>query len=322
MKAITQNAYGGSETLEMGEADRPKPQKGEVLVRVHAAAIDRGTWHLMAGEPLVARLMFGLRKPRNPVPGRDLAGIVAEVGPEVDGWSVGDEVIGTANGSLAEYAVVPVTRLARKPANASFEEAAVLSVSGLTALQAVRDVGRVSEGDRVLVIGASGGVGAYAVQIAAARGAEVVAVASGAKAEWVRSLGAREVIDYARGAIDPSVGPFDVIIDIAGRRRISVLRRLLTPRGTLVIVGGEGGGKLLGGTERQLGAIMMSLFVKHRLTSMLAKESADDMAVLAAMVEAGSLQPTLDRTFALEETTKAMDYLTEGQVRGKIAVTI
>ncbi|MDY6810312.1 MAG: NAD(P)-dependent alcohol dehydrogenase [Actinomycetota bacterium] len=324
MRAITQVDYGNSDRLRLDEVERPVPGDAEVLVRVHAAGIDRGTWHLMTGKPYLSRLIFGLRRlrPRWSTPGRDLAGTIAEVGPDVQGWSVGDEVIGTADGSLAEFAVVPVKRLARKPAGVSFEEAAVLPVSGLTALQAVRDAGRVTSGNRVLVIGASGGVGSYAVQIAAAFGADVVAVASGRKAEWVRSLGAQQVIDYTRDDIGISTGPFDVIIDIAGNREVSDLRRLLSTRGTLVIVGGEGGGNLLGGIQRQLGAILLSPFVKHRLVGIIAKESGDDLAVLRSMVEAGTLRPTLDRTFALSEAAKAMDYLTEGQVRGKLAVSI
>lgn len=322
MRAMTQYEYGSSDCLRLGEVDRPVAKRDEVLVRVHAAGLDRGTWHLMTGTPYVARLGLGLRRPRWPVPGRDLAGVIAEVGPDVDAWSVGNEVIGTAGGSMAEYAVVPVKRLGRKPAGVSFEEAAVLPVSGLTALQAVRDAGRVTSGNRVLVIGASGGVGSYAVQIAAAFGADVVAVASGPKSEWVRSLGAAQVIDYTRDDIDASAGPFDVILDIAGNREVSALRRLLTPRGTLVIVGGEGGGNLLGGIQRQLGAMLLSPFAKHRLVGIIAKESADDLAVLRSMVEAGTLRPTLDRTFTLSEAAKAMDYLTEGQVRGKLAVSI
>ena len=239
MRAITQHRYGGTETLQLTEIEAPTPGPDEVLVRVRAAGVDRGTWHLMAGQPYAVRLAFGLRRPKFPVVGRDVAGVVDRVGADVTSFAIGDEVIGTADGSYADFAVVPVSRLARKPASLSFEEAATLPVSGATALQVVRRAG-VEAGDRVLVIGASGGVGSYAVQVAAARGAEVTGVASGAKADLVRSLGATDVIDHTREEIDASGRRWDVIIDLAGLRRLSLLRRCLAPDGTLVIAGGEG----------------------------------------------------------------------------------
>ena len=319
MRAITQHRYGGTETLQLTEIDTPTPGPGEVLVRVRAAGVDRGTWHLMAGRPYAVRLAFGLRRPKLPVVGRDVAGVVDRVGDGVTSFAIGDEVIGTADGSYADFAVVPVTRLALKPTSLSFEEAATLPISGGTALQAVRRAG-VEAGDRVLVIGASGGVGSYAVQVAAALGAEVTGVASGAKADLVRSLGATDVIDHTREEIDASGRRWDVIIDLAGLRRLSLLRRCLAPDGTLVIAGGEGGDRWLGGTHRQLGAMALSPFVRQRLTSLLSKETTADFATLADMADRGELRPVLERTYALEEAAKAIDHLVEGHVRGKIVV--
>lgn len=319
MRAITQHRYGGTETLQLTEIDTPTPGPGEVLVRVRAAGVDRGTWHLMVGRPYAVRLAFGLRRPKLPVVGRDVAGVVDRVGDGVTSFAIGDEVIGTADGSYADFAVVPVARLAGKPTSLSFEEAATLPISGGTALQAVRRAG-VEAGDRVLVIGASGGVGSYAVQVAAALGAEVTGVASGAKADLVRSLGATDVIDHTREEIDASGRRWDVIIDLAGLRPLSLLRRCLASGGTLVIAGGEGGDRWLGGTHRQLGAMALSPFVRQRLTSLLSKETAADFATLADMADRGELRPVLERTYALEEAAKAIDHLVDGHVRGKIVV--
>ncbi len=320
MRAIHQHRYGGSEQLTLTEAPNPTPGPHDVVVRVRAAGVDRGTWHLMAGHPYAVRLAFGLRRPKHPVPGRDVAGIVAEVGPRVSALAVGDEVIGTADGSFAELAVVPDSRVARKPASLSFVEAATLPVSGLTALQAVRDAGRIRPGDRVLVIGASGGVGSYAVQVAAAYGAEVTGVASGRKADLVRSLGATRVIDYNRKDLDDGAR-YDVVLDIAGLRPIRHLRQLLTDTGTLVIIGGEGGDRWLGGTHRQLAALALSPFVSQRLTALLSKENADDLDTLAQLVDEGRVRPVLDRTYALHEAAKAIDHVAAGHARGKVAVT-
>jgi NADPH:quinone reductase-like Zn-dependent oxidoreductase len=321
MKAVVQHRYGGSEQLEVREIATPVPDAGEVLIRVRAAGIDRGTWHLMTGLPLVMRLGFGLRGPKQPIPGRDLAGVVEAVGDDVDGFSPGDEVIGTADGSFAEYALAPATRLAHKPAGLTFEQAAVLPVSGLTAVQAVRKAG-VRPGHQVLIIGASGGVGSYAVQIAAASGAMVTGVCSGSKADFVRSLGADQVIDYARTEIDHDGRRYDVIIDIAGNRSISQLRRSLTPTGCLVVVGGENGGRWFGGIHRQLAGMILSPLVRHRLTAFLSSESSTDLTALADQVDRGQLRPVLDRTYTLDEAAKAIDHLAAGHTRGKIAITV
>ena len=219
MRAVVQTRYGGTDRLRLEDHPEPTPGPREVLVQVRAAGVDRGTWHLMTGRPYAARVAFGLRRPKSAVLGRDVAGVVAAVGEHVEDVSVGDEVIGTADGSFAELAVVPQARLARKPTSASFAEAAVLPISGVTALQALRDSGRLSPGQRVLVIGASGGVGSYAVQIATALGGEVTAVASSHKADLVRSLGASEVVDYATEEVDARGPRYDLILDLAGNRR-------------------------------------------------------------------------------------------------------
>lgn len=320
MRAIHQHRYGGSEQLALTEVPDPTRGPNDVIVRVHAAGVDRGTWHLMAGHPYAVRLAFGLRRPKCPIPGRDVAGVVVEVGSQVTGFGVGDEVIGTADGSFAELAVVPEGRTARKPATLSFEEAATVPVSGLTALQAVRDASGIRPGDRVLVIGASGGVGSFAVQIAVAYGAEVTGVASGGKADLVRSLGATRVIDYTREELEDGTR-YDVVLDIAGLRPIRQLRRLLTDTGTLVIVGGEGGDRWLGGTHRQLAALALSPFVRQRLTALMSKESAEDLHVLGQLVDDGRVRPTLERTFALHEAAKAIDHVATGHARGKVVVT-
>jgi NADPH:quinone reductase-like Zn-dependent oxidoreductase len=319
MQAIHQHRYGGSEQLTLTEVPTPVPGPHDVVVRVRAAGVDPGTWHLMAGHPNAVRLAFGLRRPKHPVPGRDVAGVVVEAGREVTAVAVGDEVIGTADGSFAELAVVPDSRVARKPTGLSFEEAATLPVSGLTAIQAVRDAARVQPGDRVLVIGASGGVGSYAVQIAIAYGAEVTGVASGSKADLVRSLGATRVIDYTREDLDDGTR-YDVVLDIAGRRPIRHLRRLLTDTGTLAIIGGEGGDRWLGGTHRHLAALALSPFVSQRLTALLSNENANDLDALARLVDQGRVHPALERTYALNEAAKAIDHVAAGHARGKVAV--
>ena len=319
MRAIHQQRYGGSEELTLTDVTAPVAGPHDVIVSVRAAGVDRGTWHLMTGHPYAIRLAFGLRRPKNPVPGRDVAGVVVEIGEQVTAVAVGDEVIGTADGSFAELAVVPQSRVAHKPVRLSFEEAAILPVSGLTALQAVRDAGRIRSGDRVLIIGASGGVGSYAVQIATAFGAEVTGVASGDKADLVRSLGAIRVIDYTREDLDDGTR-YDVVLDIAGLRPIRQLRRLLVDTGTLVIMGGEGGDRWLGGTHRQLAALALSAFVSQRLTALLSRENADDLHALAQLVDQGSVRPALERTYALHEAAKAIDHIASGHARGKVAV--
>ena len=322
MRAVVQDRYGDVDVLEVRDVEVPEPGKGEVLVRVHAAGIDRGTWHVMTGRPLVARLGLGVRRLRFPVPGRDLAGVVEAVGEGVTRFAVGDEVYGTANGSLAELTCAPEKRLATKPAGLSFVEAAAVPVSAQTALQGLRDIGRIEAGQSVLVVGASGGVGTYAVQLAKAFGAEVTAVCSTTKTDLMASLGADHVIDYEKADIDADGGRYDVVLDIGGNRKVSRLRKVLTRSGTLVIVGGEGGGRWLGGIQRQLGAAALSPFTRHRLAMFVARENAADLDALTELIDSGALRPAIDRTFPLDEAAKAIAYLTSGHVRGKVVVTV
>jgi NADPH:quinone reductase-like Zn-dependent oxidoreductase len=325
MKAIVQDVYGSADVLELRDIDRPPIGDDEVLVQVRAAGVDPGVWHLMTGEPYLVRAMgFGLRKPKVAVRGRDLAGVVAAVGARVTRLRPGDEVYGTCeNGSFAEYAAAPQQRLASKPANVSFEQAAVAPISGMTALQGVRDCARVQPGQQVMVIGAAGGVGSFAVQIAKAFGARVTGVCSTAKADLVRSLGAEDVIDYTHDEIDCNAARYDVVIDTAGNRPLSLLRRAMTPHGTLVLVGGEhGGGPVLGGFDRQLRAPLVSMFVGQRLRGLVAKERVEDLEALTRLLESRAVTPVIDRTYALVDAPDAIRYLAEGHAAGKVVITV
>jgi NADPH:quinone reductase-like Zn-dependent oxidoreductase len=293
----------------------------EVLVRVHAAGIDRGTWHLMTGTPYAVRLVTGLRRPRQPIAGLDLAGTVEAIGAAVTRFSPGDEVYGIGSGSFAEYAIAKQDKLAAKPEALTFTQAATLPVSAITALQAVTDIAGVEAGQRVLVTGASGGVGSYAVQIAAAAGAEVTAVCSAAKADLVTALGAVHVLDYARDDLTATGVRYDVIIDIAGNTSLRRLRRALTPTGTAVLVGGEDAGRLTG-MGRQLRALVVSLVSRQRLTLRVPKESAADLERLTALVESGRITPSVGAAYPLDDAAQAMRDLVAGRARGKIAITV
>ncbi|MEV4515567.1 NAD(P)-dependent alcohol dehydrogenase [Dactylosporangium sp. NPDC049525] len=322
MRAIVQDRYGSADKLRLACVDRPESAAGQVLLRVHAAGLDRGTWHLMTGRPYLLRLVCGLRGPKRRVPGRDVAGTVIALGADVTGFAVGDHVYGISEGSFAEYAVARADKLARMPANATFAQAAAVPVSALIALRALRDVGRVQAGQRVLVTGASGGVGSYAVQLATAFGAEVTGVASTAKLDLVRSLGATHVLDYTRQDFADGAPGYDLIIDIAGNPTLSRLRRALAPTGTAVIVGGEEGGDFSGGMNRQFRALALSPFIKHRLAMAIADERGSDLATLAELIEAGSVTPSVDRTYPLEDAPTAMRHLEAGAVSGKAVITL
>ncbi len=323
MQAITQERYGSVETWQQSLIAPPRIADDEVLIRTRAAGLDRGTWHLMTGRPYAMRLVFGLRGPRkNPVPGLDIAGTVVAVGGAVSEFAVGDEVFGISRGSFGEYAAAKAAKLAHKPAGLTFEQAAVVPVSAIAAWQAVHDTGQVQPGQRVLVIGASGGVGSYAVQLATALGAEVTGVASTAKLDLVRSLGARHVVDYTREDWAAQDRRYNVIIDIAGNPSLRRLRRALTRDGTAVLTGGEDGGSLTGGMDRQLRGLVLSWFVGQRLTGFIPKERGSDLAEVARLIESGQVTPALDRTFALHEAAEAMRRLEAGQVRGKVAITV
>jgi len=326
MKAIVQHEYGSSpeDILRLTEIDRPVMGDDEVLVRVRAASVDRGTWHLMTGRPNLMRLMgFGFRRPKQPNPGRCLAGTVEATGKNVTDFERGDEIYGTCDGSFAEYARVKARLLALKPANLSFEQAAAIPVSGVTALQGARDRAHVQAGQKVLIIGASGGVGTFAVQIAKAYGAEVTGVCSSAKVEMVRTLDADYVVDYTRDDFFDGEHRYDAILDIGGNSRLSHLRRALVPGGTLVIVGGETDGRWLGGFDRQLRAILLSPLVRQQLGILGAKESSKDLSVLRELLEAGKVVPVIDRTYRLSDLPAAIRYVQNGcHARGKVVITI
>jgi NADPH:quinone reductase-like Zn-dependent oxidoreductase len=325
MRAVAQHRYGTApeDVLRLELLAKPTIGDDEVLVRVRAAGVDRGTWHLMVGRPYLMRIMgFGFRGPKNGVAGLDLAGTVVAVGGKVTRFSVGDEVLGIGKGSFAEFAAAREDKLVHKPANLSFEQAAVVPVSGLTAIQAVRDAGRVQAGQKVLVIGASGGVGTYAVQLAKAFGAEVTAVASTAKLDFVRSIGADHVVDYTSDDFADGSQRYDFVVDIGGNSRLSRLRRALAPHGTLVIVGGEAGGNVTGGFGRSLRAVALSPFVGQRLTMLTAKEHYVPLQTLTALIESGQVTPVVDRTYPLAEVADAMRHLMAGRARGKIAIAI
>ncbi len=324
MRAIVQDEYGEAEdVLRLEEIDRPEVGDDEVLLQVHAAGVDRGVWHIMAGLPYPIRLMgYGVRTPKTRVRGREVAGRVHVIGKGVRGLRVGDEVFGIGEGAFAEYATASQEKLAPKPKNLTFEQAAAVGVSGLTALQGLRDRGEVKSGQKVLIIGASGGVGTFAVQIAKAFGAEVTGVCSTAKIELVRSLGADHVIDYQRGEITDDGRRYDVILDIGGHRSLTRLRRALTPRGRLVIVGSETGGRWLGGIDRLLRAPLFSLFVNQKLGALVSSENADDLIALTGLIESGAVTPAIERTYPLAETAKAIQHMQEGRTRGKVVITV
>jgi NADPH:quinone reductase-like Zn-dependent oxidoreductase len=324
MKAVVQDTYGPPEVLELREIDKPVVRDDEVLVQVRAAGVDPGVWHLMTGLPYLVRIMgYGLRKPKVGIRGQDVAGRVEAVGTNVTWFHPGEEVFGIGDGSFAEYVCARPDKLAPKPANLTFEQAAAVPISALTALQALRDRGKVQPGQTVLIIGAAGGVGSFAVQLAKAFGAEVTGVCSTTKVDLVRSIGADEVIDYTREDFTDGARRWDLIVDTAGRRSLSQLRRALTPRGTLVIVGGEGGGRWLGGFDRLiLRAPILSLFARQRLRSLVSKERREDLLVLKELIEAGKVTPVIDRTYPLGEAPEAIRHLEAGHARGKVVIRV
>jgi len=323
MKALVRDRYGDVDQVHVVD-DQPLPSIGadEVLLRVHAGGVDQGTVHLLHGTPYLVRPAFGLRAPRQRVLGRDVAGRVERIGAAVTGLAPGDEVFGTADAALAEFAAASPARLARAPLTTSAVEAAAVPVSGLTALQAVRR-SRVHPGQRVAITGAGGGVGSFAVQIATADGAQVTAVCSASKHDFVRSLGAHDVIDYATDDFCGGTRRFDVIIDIAGNRRLSELRRALADDGTLMVVGGEqAGGRLLQGFDRNLRAPLMSPLVPQRLTSLTSSETSSDLDVLRSLIDGGAVRPAITATFTLDEGRVALARVAQGHSTGKTVVIV
>jgi NADPH:quinone reductase-like Zn-dependent oxidoreductase len=321
MKAIVQHHYGDASVLTFEDVARPEIGDGDVLVQVAAAGVDRGALHFMTGQPYLMRLGTGLRAPRVSVPGVSFAGRVAEVGPQVTGIAVGDEVYGAARGAYAEYVATPQGKVAAKPAQLSFAEAAVLPYAAFAALQAVRDHGRVRAGERVLVVGASGAVGSIAVQIAKAAGAEVTAVCGPRDRQRTAEIGADLVIDHTREDFTDGTRRYDVILDVFGRTPIHRLRRALTPRGRLVIVGGEGD-RWIGGTQRQLGAMLLSPFVRQSLRVFVAKEDAETLHELNGLIEAGKVRPVLGASYPLVQASDAVAALQAGSVPGRIVLTV
>ena len=322
MRAVVRDRYGvPADVLRLEEVPLPEIGAEEVLVRVRAAGVDRGVWHIVTGLPYPLRLAgFGVRAPKQPVVGGDLAGVVAAVGSSVTRFRVGQEVYGTGHGTFAEHARAAENRLSLKPATLTFEQAAAVPVSGLTALQAVRDHGRVEPGQQVLVVGASGGVGSFAVQIAAAFGATVTGVAGPTKLDLVRQLGAAHVLDHTRDALPER--RYDVVLDIGGNTAVSRLRAAMTRTGTLVIVGGENGGRVLGGLQRQLAATVLSPFVRQRLGTFVCKENAADLAILTGLLDAGQLTPAVDQVLPLASAAQALQLLLDGAVRGKLVLSV
>jgi NADPH:quinone reductase-like Zn-dependent oxidoreductase len=328
MRAIVHEAYGPADVLHEARVPRPTIAEEQVLVRVHAAGLDRGTWHVTTGLPYALRMAYGFRAPKNPIPGMDLAGTVEAVGAKVTRFAVGDHVFGTGKGTFAEYAAARENQLAHKPSNISFEQAAAVPVSACTALIALRaggidpSSGTAQRQLKVLVTGASGGVGSYAVQCAKAAGAEVTGVSSPAKLDLVRALGADHVIDYTAQDFADGAERYDLIIDIAGNPSVSRLRRALTPDGTAVITGGEEGGSWTGSLDRQFRAMALSPFIRQKLTMIVGTQSAADLEYLAGLLEAGTISPAIDRTFPLAKVPEAMRYFDAGKARGKVVITI
>lgn len=322
MKAVIQDRYGPPEVLQLVDLPMPEVSDDQVLIEVHAAGVDRGTWHLTTGLPYLLRLSgYGFRRPRVPTAGRDVAGTVVAIGSAVSGFAVGDQVFGSCSGAYAEYACGPESSFIMKPATLSFEQAAAAPTSAITALAALRTVGGLQAGQAVLVIGASGGVGAFAVQIAHAMGAEVTAVCSGRGVEFVRSLGADAVIDYAKAPLAPE-RKYHLILDIAGGRPLRRLRRLLTSSGTLVIVGSETGGRLFGPLGRTLRALLLSPFVRQRLKGLMAFTNPEGLAELSRLIEAGSVLPVVAKSYSLAEAAQAVRQVGAGGILGKVVLSV
>jgi NADPH:quinone reductase-like Zn-dependent oxidoreductase len=324
MKAIVQDKYGSPpDVLELREIDKPVVKDDEVLVRVRAASVNPADWHYMRGLPYVMRPESGLRKPKARVLGRDISGQVEAVGKDVTRFRPGDEVFANVpTGGFAEYVGVLEDRLVPKPANLTFEQAAAVPLAALTALQGLRDAGQVQPEQKVLIIGVSGGVGTFAVQLAKYFGADVTGVCSTRNEELVRSLGADQVIDYTQQDFTQSGRKYDLIFQLAGTSSPSHCRRALTAKGTLVLSSGESSGRWLGPVDRIIKAKVLSPFVSQKLGSFLAKSNQADLQFLKELIEAGKVKPVIDRTYPLSETPEAIRYLEEGHARGKVVITV
>jgi NADPH:quinone reductase-like Zn-dependent oxidoreductase len=324
MQAIVQERFGPPDVLALMDIDRPEVRPDEVLIKVRAASLNPYDWHMLRGDPRIARLMgsVGLTKPKTRVAGIDVAGRVEAVGANVHDLKPGDDVFGFCVGSCAEYATADIASVVRKPADLSYVQAAAIPMGAVTALHAIRDVGRVSSGQRVLVNGAAGGVGIYAVQIAASLGAEVTGVCSGRNLDLVRSIGATHVVDYQTEDFTDRVAEYDVILDNVGNRPLSRLRRTVTPSGTVVLNGGGSPGRIIGAVGSILRAAVVNVFVRQKITFVPTTRSLDDLLTVVAMIESGELRPVIDRAFPLAETAEGLRYLEQGHTSGKVVITV
>ena len=322
MRAIVYAEYGPPEVLRFAEVATPTPKDGEVLVRIHAASVNPLDWHFLRGAPYLVRAMTGVRKPKDGRLGVDLAGQVEAVGRNVTQFHPGDGVFGSSRGALAEYICAAEKALVRKPANVTFEQAAAVPVAGITALQGLRDKGRIQPGQKVLINGAAGGVGTFAVQIAKSFGADVTGVCSTRNVDLVRSIGADHVIDYTQEDFTRGGQRYDLILDSVGNHSLSDCRRALTPDGTLVLVGGPDKGRWLGPLTGMLKAAVLSRFVSQKLLPFLAHLNQSDLMVLRGLLEAKKVTPVIDRRYPWSEVPEAIRYLEEGHTRGKIVITM
>jgi NADPH:quinone reductase-like Zn-dependent oxidoreductase len=324
MKAIVQDRYGSPDVLALRDVDKPIPAENEVLVRIHAASVNARDWHVMRGDPYVARPSFGFGRPKVKIRGTDFAGRVEAVGSDIHRFRPGDEVFGEADGAFAEYVCAADGVVEVKPSNLTFEQAAAVPLAANTALIGLRDVARVQPGQQVLVNGASGGVGTFAVQIAKSLGAEVTGVCSTRNVALIRSLGADHVIDYTVDDFARNGRRYDVVLDLVGNRSLSDFRRALTPTGTLVLSGGgvSRGGSMFGPIGLFLRSQLLSRFVRHRLLTLPAKPSKENLAALRELAESGKLTPVIDRTFPLSEAPEAIRYLEVEHARAKVVITV
>lgn len=321
MKAIVQDRYGSPDVLRLKDIDKPVPEDNEVLVRVRAAAVNIGNWHVLRGIPYAMRPAVGLFKPKHEIPGLDLAGQVEAVGGSVKQFQPDDEVFGWCNGAFAEYACAEENNLLAKPSNLTLEQAAAVGDSAFTALNAVRDQGMVQPGQRVVINGASGGVGTFAVQIAKSFGADVTGVCSTKNVEMVRSIGANRVIDYTKEDFAQADQRYDVMLDLVGNRSLSDCMGTLSRQGTYVLVGVSDMDRWFG-LARQIKALSLSPFVRQRVRVFLVRHNRADLAVLKELVEAGKVTPVIDRRYPLRDVPEALRYQGEGHSRGKIVITV
>jgi NADPH:quinone reductase-like Zn-dependent oxidoreductase len=324
MKAALYSRYGSPDVVQIKDVEKPVPKDNEVLIEVRAASLNPLDWHLMRGQPYIGRLLFGLRKPKDPRLGRDVAGQVEAVGSNVTQFKPGDQVFGMCLGALAEYACASESALVRKPDSVTFEQAASVPVAALTALQGLRDKGKIQPGQKVLINGAAGGVGTMAVQMAKSFGAEVTGVCSTRNVDLVRSIGADHVTDYTREDLTRSGQRYDLFFDLVGNHPLAACRRILSPKGIYIAVGvlGAPEGKLTGPAARLLRTIVVSWFVREKLVVFGARRSKEDLATISEMMESGKITPVIDKRYPLSEAAEAIRYLGRGHARGKVVVIL